>query len=564
MQLTPHMDWPPREYKPALDAVHHDRAWLTGNIDHIKAVTHRRQDAQPITHRAQYNGGIVGATARGILGKPAPQPGSAAVERHLPIAAELTETIGDLLFGNAIGVDTTGWPDKVAQNLQAFVDDDEFTAALVEAGQKCSALGWEFGRVVWQEDVSPHPWIEWVDADRAFATYEWGKLASVTFVDEYKRDSDYFRLTQEHRPGVVEYQLWRGTKDKLGTVVPYKELPETAYLADLVTDGTIVETGTDVLTAWQIPNRAKNPAWDGHEQLRYYGKSDVQFAGGLWEDIDKGYTDLWYEVDSARARLLIPEDYLTTLAPGQGSVFDWFRDVYPLGMVGNGDIIPTIERVQFDMRVQEYLQTIENAVERAVSAVGLSPLTVGMEAGMGESVTATEIMARTAKTMNTWRARSRYWRAGLQQLLTAWGHIDATLNGLQPPTGPVKVSMVEPVRDTDLDRAQTVQAWRGADAVSTWHAVTTLHPEWGDDEIKQEVERIFYERGMSAPVDPFAVGADTYPDPAVPAALPTEEAVERLAGSTRVEVTSRAEQQAQAKRATAKSLRDMNQPATEE
>lgn len=563
MKLTPNMEWPPVEYRPALDAVAHDRAWLTGNISHIKTmVAQHHPQARPLEHRAQYNGGIVGATARGLLGRPSPQAGSAAVDRHLPIASELTETIGDLLFGNAVGADTTMWPEKVGANLQAFISDDEFTASLVEAGQKCSALGWEFGRVVWNTEVSPHPWIDWVDADRAFATFEWGRLASVTFVDEYKRDRDVYRLTQEHRPGVVEYQLWRGTKDKLGTVVPYGELPETAYLADIVHDGTILETGTQFLTACMVPNRAKNPAWDGHEHLRFYGKSDIQFAGGLWEDIDKGYTDLWYEVDSARARLLIPEDYLTTLEPGQGSVFDWFRDVYPLGMVGTGDMIPNIERVQFDMRVKDYLTTIETTIERAVSAVGLSPLTVGMDAGMGESVTATEITARTTKTMNTWRARSRYWRAGLQQLLTAWGHIDAVLNGLQPPTELLKVSMVEPVRDTDRDRAETVKAWRDAESVSTWHAVQTLHPEWADDEVRKEVERIFFERGMSEPVDPFAVGADTYPDPSVPA-TPTGDVLDTLHDPNPGLVVSQQEAKQQADKTTAKSLRDMNTPTEE-
>jgi len=506
------MEWPPKEYAPALRTVKHDRAWLTGDIRTIKRDTIGDDGPRPYETRAQYNGGIVGGVARGMLGRPAPQAGSSAIDRHLPVATELTETVGDLLFGNAVGVEAEGWNEKLYRDLRAYVDTDVFTADMVEAGQKCSALGWEFGRVVWNLDVSPHPWIEWVDADKAFATYEWGRLASVTFVDEYERDRDVYRLTQEHRPGVIEYRLWRGTRDKLGINVPYAELEETAYLEQLVGNGTILETNSPILTAWQIPNRAKNPAWYGSEQLRFYGKSDIQFAGGLWEDIDKGYTDLWHEVDSARARLLVPDDYLTTLEPGQGTVFDWFRDVYQIGSVGNGDTPPTIERVQFDMRVEQYLQVIEQSTLRAVGAVGLSPMTVGMDAEMGTNMTATEVSARSSKTINTWRARSRYWRAGLQQLITSWGHLDARFNGYQPPQDYVAVSMVEPVRDTDRDRAMTVEAWRNANAVSTHHAVSTLHPEWGEEEVELEVQRIKEEQGLGQ-VDPFAIGGDTYPDP---------------------------------------------------
>lgn len=516
MKLTPHMDWPPREYSPALRSVQHDRAWLTGDLHAIRSTALQVDDnPRPYQHRAQFNGGLVGGVARGVLGRPAPQAGSSAIDRHLPVASELTETIGDLLFGNAVGVEADGWADNLRDSLESYVSTDTFTADMVEAGQKCSALGWEFGRVVWNVEVDKHPWIEWVDADRAFATYEWGRLASVMFVDEWVKDRDHYRLTQEHRPGRIEYQLWKGTRDKLGYTVPYEELPETAYLATVVgREGTIVETGTPVITAWQIPNRAKNPAWGNSQQLRFYGKSDIQFGGGLWEDIDKGYTDLWHEVDSARARLLIPDEYLTSLNPGEGTVFDWFRDVYKIGTTGNGDTAPIIERVQFDMRVEDYLRVIEASTTRAIGAVGLSPLTVGMDQTMGPNMTATEIAARSSRTVNTWRARSRYWRAGLQELMTAWGHIDAGLNGYTPPQERVKVSMVEPVRDTDIDRARTVEAWRAAGAVSTRHAVKTLHPEWGEQEVAEEVALIREEQGLGQAVDPFAVGGDTYPDPA--------------------------------------------------
>lgn len=512
MKLDPRMEWPPQEYRAALDSVKHDKAWLTGDLATIKKQT-TKDEPQPLTWRGQYNGGLVGLGARAALGRPAPRHGSAHVDRHLPVAAELTETIGDLLFGNAVGVTAEDWPEELERSLRDMVDSDGFTADMVEAGQKCSALGWEFGRIVWNSAVAPHPWIEWVDADQAFATHQWGRLTEVTFVDEFRdspTDRTVYRLTQTHRVGEIEYQLWKGSDDNLGQPVPYQEREETAYLADEVEDGTKIHTGLGVLTAVMVPNRAKNPAWSTHDQLRYYGKSDIQFAGGLWEDIDKGYTDLWYEVDSARARLLVSEDYLDTLAPGQGSVFDWFRDVYPIGQSANPDNPSTLERVQFDMRVEEYLKVVEHATLRAVGAVGLSAMTVGIDPQTGTNMTATEIRAKSAKTMNTWRARSRYWRAGLQHIIYAWACMDALMNAWPVPQTLPKIAMVEPIQDTDLDRAKTVQAQRDSGAASTYTGVKTLHPEWGEDEINAEVQRIRADQGMNL-VDPFMGAPDRDP-----------------------------------------------------
>lgn len=505
MRLTPGMEWPPKLYRPALEAVTHDRGWLLGTPQRATMFQPR-----PYMSRAQFNGGLVGATARGLLGRPtAPsRRGTAAVGRHLPVAAELTETVGDLLFGNALQVRTEGWSEQLDASLQDMVATDAFTASMVAAGARCSALGWEFGRIVWNTSVSPHPWIEWVPADRAFATYEWGRLTEVTFVDEYEDEggSDVYRLTQTHRRGEIEYTLWKGGATVLGMPVPFTDREETAYLADVVEDGTRVYTGMDLLTAVMVPNREANPAWDGNPQLRHYGKSDIQHGGGLWADIDHIYTDFMHEVDSARARLLISEDYLQTLAPGEGTVFDWFRDVYPLG--ATKDETGSIERVQFDMRVEQYLQTLEYATLRAVGSVGLSPMTVGMD-NRGGDLTATEIRARSEKTTRTWRARSRYWRAGLQNIITAWAHMDALINGWPTPPTMVQVAMQEPIQDTDFDRARTVRELRDSGAASIRYLVKRLHPEWGEEEIEAEVEEIRRDQGGG--FDPFQTAADGNP-----------------------------------------------------
>ncbi|MHA6556670.1 hypothetical protein ACX3U9_12365, partial [Corynebacterium pyruviciproducens] len=49
----------------------------------------------------------------------------------------------------------------------------------------CCAYGWVFARVTWDNSVDAHPWIDFVDADQAFAHWSFGRIDSVTFVEEY-------------------------------------------------------------------------------------------------------------------------------------------------------------------------------------------------------------------------------------------------------------------------------------------------------------------------------------------------------------------------------------------
>lgn len=507
MRLTPNMAWPPATHTQAVASVQHDRRVLDG--------THTTTQApMPVTHRTQWNGGIVGGVSRAVLGRPAPHHGSATVKRHLPVAAELSEVVGDLLFGNAprITADETEHP-ALLEALEAHTTTDQFAADLVEAGTSCSALGWVFGRVRWDTALDSHPWVEWLPADKGFATFTGNKLQEITFVDTYDQGKDVYRLTETHRPGEVEYSLWCGGTHTLGHRVPVTELAQTKHLADLLTQDSTIRTGSPLMTAVMVPNRAKNPAWATTPHLSMYGKSDIQFGGGIWDDIDKGYTDLWHEVDSARSRLLVSEDYLRNLGPGRGSVFDWWQDVYPLGPTATAEEPGRIERVQFDMRVDEYLKVVEYATRQAVGHFGLSPMTVGMDTTAGGDMTATEVARRERRTVNSWRARSRYWRAGLQHIMTAWAHVDAALNNYPAPQGLVTVAMVEPIQDTDADRARAAAEWATADAASTRTRVAHLHPEWSQAQIDEEVAEIERERGNGVPVDPFTLAPDVNPEP---------------------------------------------------
>lgn len=503
--------WPPPEYAPALEQVRKDAAWLTGDMAEIRQQV-EGEKPKPYVSRAQFNGGLVGATARGVLGRPN-MGGSVRVERHLPVAAELVTISANLLAEKPPAVslhedDATNT--SAAQALDDLTSTDLFAAEWWEACYNASGHGWVFGRVVWNVDVQPHPWIEWVDGDQGYAEFRNGRQVSVTFWDTFK-DGDgkkVWRLLQKHTTGRIEYGLYEGTEEKLGRRVPVTEHPATEYLADLLDAESSIMTGITGLTARMFRNLEKNPNWRHHPQLRYYGHSDVSKGGGLWADIDMAWTNLMNDVESGRGRLLVSEEFLTSGGPGQGQVFDWMRDVYPLAQGGSPDAAGTIEKVQFDMRVEENTAAVSVATMKAVDAVGLSHMTVGMDPQATGDMTATETRARSDKTIKTAGGKARQSRAELSELLTAYIQMDAAMNNYPAPARPVNVAIVEPVQDTDEDRARRAKSLREADAASTYYLVRDLHPEWTEPQVEEEVARIIQERQAGMPVDPFNVGAD--------------------------------------------------------
>lgn len=506
----PNTAWPPEDYAPALEAVRQDDASLKGDLDVINK-RRRRQHPQPYSSRAQHNGGLVGAAARTFLGKPhagADYAKSHLVTHHLPLADELTTAMADHMAGRppaAKLAPADANNTKAAEALDRLVSSDRFAADWWGAVHKAGVHGWCYGRLVWNQEISPHPWIEWVDADNGMAFYTSGRQDGLLFWDVYKQDDDYYRLLQLHEPGHIEYQLFKGASDNLGRVVPFTDLTETAHLADIqgLRDGTILPTGATLATADMLDNYRPRPEWRHHPLLRYYHTSDVARAGSIFELIDYNWSQLQHEVEAARGRLFVSEELLTTPGPGQGAYLDWFRDIYPANMAASVDAKPTFEQIQFDMRVAQYLELIDAGIRKAVSALGLSPFTVDMDTQAGANMTATETRARTKRTRATAETKGRHERAHLSHMLTAYLQLDADLNGYPPPTEKVLVSLPDQIEVSEQETIGSVTAVYTAGLMSVQAALLKLHPEWTPEEIAAEEARIMREQANTEPIDPL-------------------------------------------------------------
>ena len=277
-------------------------------------------------------------------------------------------------------------------------------------------------------------------------------------------------------------------------------------------DGTVLPTGSELITADMLDNYRPRHAWRQKKLLRYYHTSDVARAAGIFENIDHNWSQLQHEVEAARGRLFVSEELLESDGPGQGSYLDWFRDIYKASMSPSVEAKPTFEQIQFDMRVEQYLTLIDSGIRKAVSALGLSPFTVDMDAQATGEMTATETRARTRRTRATADTKGRHERAHLSHILTAYLHMDALLNGYTPPTKPVVVSLPDQIEVSEQELTGSVTTVYTSGLMSIRAALTKLHPEWTPEEVEAEELRIKQDQAAAMPQDPLlGLGEDMAP-----------------------------------------------------
>src|SRR5690625_3750976 len=66
---------------------------------------------------------------------------------------------------------------------------------------------------------------------------------------------------------------------------------------------------------------------------------------------------------------------------------------------------------------------------------------------------------------------------------------------------PVTVTMSDSIVETQVEMSETVRNLSMADAASTKIKVLMMNPDWTDDQVDEEVQRILQERGTIIPPD---------------------------------------------------------------
>jgi len=488
--------WPPREHQPIYDLYAIHSAWYTGDPDELARIYGNPSAGdlmRPPNRPSTYRGGLVGTIARWFWGAPQPR-GERRVKLHVPIAADLSGLSADLLYSEppAIRVSdaaTQTWLDEQAEQIHA---------ALLEAAEVGAALGGAYLRICWDTQVSSRPWIAPVHADCAVPEWRWGRLHAVTFWRVLEQDGPK-RLVhlERHEPGAILHGLYEGTAGDLGRQVDLSAHPETAGLPP------VVETGIPLLTAAYLPNIRPQRRWRNYPAGANLGRSDFDGLEGLMDRLDAVYTSLVREIDLAKARLIVPRAYLQNLGPGAGSYFDADRELYEAvdalpSESGGLEIAPQ----QFAIRVDEHLRSADALVRQIIRTAGYSAQSLGMDDAV--AMTATEVKAKERRSMITRAKKQLHQRPAIVGAVEALLGVQASLFGGGVAVERPDVVFGDSVSEDVEALARTATLLRQAEAASTETLVRLVHPDWDEEQIRAEVQRIMDDRPEPVP-DPFAL-----------------------------------------------------------
>lgn len=517
--------WPPARQADQLDRLREYDAWYAGDPARLADVLAHRRDRNAPAVRirpSQLRGGAVGAISRWFWGQPIPT-GEKRSKIHVPLPADIATASADLLFAKPPTVRFA----QAANNKRWEVLDDQMRlrSRLHEAAEVCASYSGVYLRVGWDSDVADHPLITAVHADHADPTFRWGKLRAVTFWEDLTVDGTvHWRYVQRHEMQVdaagrpttaIELNgLYKGTAHSLGEPQPLEAHEHTNGMEPAI------DIGLPMLPVVWIPNMLPS-----REARDAPGRSDFEGITPLFDSLDETFTSLMRDIRLAKARIIVPSAYLTSLGPGNGAEFDVEREAYE-----QLNVPPTADNVgitlqQFAIRVDEHERAMLRITKQAVGTAGYNGSTFGLDESGGGQQTATEVDDRRNRTLLTREKKSAYWGEGQRELAAIILAVDRLVfntSGVDPDD-PAAVDWPPGEQIDQLKLAQTIQAWDVARAASTEVKVRAIHPDWDDPRVKAEVAAITKEQGIGPVQNPDTFTGGKQDPPAEPEDDPDEE-----------------------------------------
>lgn len=539
LPTDPQMSWPPPEGKVNATNYRKWGAWYSGDVDRLTEVYAGLLSTADSVHGPVPRSMLpfaAGTRERMFWGTIGGGGNALRVARlHIPLASDIAMTSADLLFGEmptlymAAEDDGAGKPakgkglsffrrraakmfpsmqaptpgvddggaggqaiatpvrrsDKPTQDyIDSVVESEGIQAALLEAAEICSAYSGVYVRVVWDEQIAEHPFLGAVTPDQAIPEWRSNRLSAVTFWRELQGSETtgvVWRHLERYEPGQILHGLYKGTTEKIGVSLPLTAHPATAQFEP------VIATGAKGLAVEYFPNICP----DRDNPLSPYGRSDYHGIDGTMDALDEAWTSWMRDLRLAKARLMISDHMLKDQGRGKGAVWDAEQEIYQTfqGLSLDTNATGNMMMVQFNIRVAEHQQTTTALTAVAVRGAGYSVQTFG-EAGDGMA-TATEVNARESRSNKTRARKIGYWGPGLRRLIGTLLEIAIEQfgpDGVKPIRPQVEFS--DGVARDPESVGKAVQMLRAAEAASTYTLVKMVNPDWSDDQIREEVDRI--------------------------------------------------------------------------
>lgn len=459
---------------------------------------------------------------------------------HVSLAQEICRTAANLLYSEPVTAvvvpPTEGADTDAVQERLDLIAGPEFEQLEISAAEISAALGGVYKRVTWDPDNVDHVFITKVDADMAWPEFRWGNLVAVTFWRTVRTEyQTVWRHLERHELdaqgiGVIVHGLYRGTADNLGQPQPFEDHKETAWLASptvaaTLIDGNTISTRTPGLGVVYAPNISPSALWRNDPVGANLGRSDLEGIEQKLDALDELYSGWLRDIRLGKGRLIVGEGMLRDLGAGLGAGFDLDTTIFtPVKAAPSsaGSEKMAIEKVQFDIRTEDFLKAIDHFRRVILAAAGYSPSTFGLTDD-GSAMTATEVAARQALSFTTRKRKILGVKPADEKILAKALAVDAWVfpsGGAQ--AWPVTVEFPDGMLDDPKAIAEQNQMDFNSQSASIEERVRKRNPDWDDDLVGEEVERIKAETGGDPLQDPEEFGVDGAGLTVDPALIPTE------------------------------------------
>lgn len=555
--------FPPAPFDIAYAKFREHDAWVRQDADSLNAIYTGKDAVASATHTIggrPYRGGALGALSKMFLGRPIVQ-GEERMFSLPPLAGDLCTLSSSLLFGEAPtfryprpadwkpeevkdGAKPKKWRHEAQDALDLIMGSEQAHAELLKAGEYAAALGGAFIAAVWEPSIRKNVFPRAYSADCALPQFRYGELVACTLWTEYTSETanEVFRLLERHEPGLITYELHRGTPSTLGPLVPMSARRETKHYDELRTaaewelfeagdlsilDGPVeVATGVkDALSVVYFPNRIPQRDWAKLGTLANLGRSDLDGIEDMLDKYAQILTSMMRDFEVGQGRITVPESWLTQGARGEGGTADLSREVY-VGVNSLGSPSDSLSQQaivnQFDIRVDVHDDGMDVIKRQIAERTGYSPAHLGIKDAATGQKTATEVTADFTDSERVRDTKAMLAKPALARFAQVAVALQGEVFNTQGAKWYDETPEVEftPISQQDMEKAtRIVTGGFLAESMSRRERVKQLHSDWDDEQIDEEVENLKGEFGEPAP-DPTTFTDDpttadgTRPDPA--------------------------------------------------
>ena len=289
---------------------------------------------------------------------------------------------------------------------------------------------------------------------------------------------EVYRFVEEHTPGRIERTLYKGTERALGSrIEPERWLEEFRGLPEL----TETRMDAPTLYRWQnVPGGHSDLAGlaDGGQLLDRLNHSESMGYHKMLRSLPVTVADR--KLSDKQGKVNLDGIILTG---GSGA-----------GQLAGESIAKTVETIQPAFASEEHLAYVQHLRESILMYAGYSLASWGLDEG-GSADSGKALRLRQARTLLTKAGKERAAREAIVNAVACaccWADM-----GRDPANYRPELQLGDGLPNDPVELAQEVATLRGAESLSTEEAVRKLRPDWDEDAITEEVERI--EKARSTP-----------------------------------------------------------------